>query len=181
MTQKIDFLVFLEKPQKIFFNTRKIALYAASFCLCLLILIFIQRSQVSALEQSVNELQQQFKTLQQQIAEKNKGKTISLKDRLMNYKETNQLGFNGLADFLQKTSETNLCGLWLTRFEIADGGRHVGLQGQFYQKELVFKYQQKLQQWPLLSNDVLTLNLTGPTKQEQPFQFSMLWDKRENA
>ncbi len=181
MTQKIDFLVFLKKPQKNFFTTKKIALYLLIFCLFLLLLILAHRNHVSTLEKSVKELEQKFNTLQQQIAEKNKSKVILLEDRLMAYKEANKLGFNGLADFLQKISEINLCGLWLTQFEISDGGRHVGLHGQFYQKELAFKYQQALQQWPLLSDHVLTLSLTGPTKQEQPFQFSMIWDKRENA
>lgn len=181
MTQKIDFLVFLKAPQKNFFTAKKIALYAVFFCLFLLLLIFVQRNHVVTLEKSVNELQLQFETLQKQIAEKNKSKVLSLEDRLMNYKEANKFGFNGLTDFLQKISEVNLCGLWLTQFEISDGGRHVRLQGQFYQKELIFKYQQALQQWPLLTDDVLTLNLTGPTKPEQPFQFSMIWDKRENA
>lgn len=181
MTQKIDFLVFLKEPQKNFFTIKKIVLHTAFFCLFLSILIFIQRNNIVTLERSVNELQQQFNTLQQQIAQKNQSKVVSLEDRLMNYKEINKLGFNGLTDFLQKISEVNLCGLWLTRLEISEDGRHVGLQGQFFQKELVFKYQQALQQWPLLSDDVLTLNLTGPTKQEQPFQFSMIWNKGENA
>lgn len=134
-----------------------------------------------ALEKSVDDLQKQFNELQRQIAEKTKKPEVSLESRLMSYKDVNKLGLGGLVDFFQTLSEMNLCGLWLTQFDVSDGGFHVGLQGQFYQDGLIFKYQKKLQQWPLLSNDVLTLNLTGPIKQEQPFQFSMTWNKNENA
>lgn len=181
MTQKINFLIFLQKPENVFLTSRKIFLSVICFCIILLILILAQRHHLATLEKSVASLQQQLNTLQQQIAEINKQKTLSLEQRLVSYKNINKLGLNNLTDFFKKISEINLCGLWLTQLNMGDGGDHVVLQGQLYQKELIFQYQQRLQKWTLLSNDVLTLNLVGPSKKEQPFQFSMIWDKHKNA
>ena len=179
MQQKIDFLVFLKKPQKDFFSAKKMLIHVSCLCLLLLIIIVAQMTNNYVLERSVQDLQKQFDVLQQQIP-RQPAQTASLEDRLMAYKNLNALGYGGLSDFLKNIADTTVCGLWLTQFQMMNGGRQVSLQGQFYQEELMSAYQQKLQQWTLLSGSVLTVQVTGPAEKEKAFQFSMLWDKREN-
>jgi len=181
MLQKIDFLKFLKKPQKTSLTAKKLTIYISCFFLFLLILIVMQKTNNYLLEKSVREVQQQLSKLQQQLSINTKSPVASFDDRLMEYKKTNKLGYSHLADFLKQIAEINLCGIWLTKFDIREGGNHVGLQGEFFQEGLIFKYQQALQQWPLLLDDVLTLRLTGPAQKEQSYKFSMQWNKRENT
>jgi len=163
MRQQVNLFQDVLRPVKVMWSAKQLVLIVSLFALMMMGLEAFGMFQIWNIKQDIVNSEQVLINKQQEIKfveAKHPGpqedkrlvlrvsqldKEVRQKQQILGILSEGEYGnTHGFADHLQGLSKQHIDGIWLTRFTIDQGGKHLSLSGGSLEPELVPKFLQKL-------------------------------------